>query len=696
MSMDEPCVNMLSQDKFERTKFVDNIVYFLKIPPGSASQVIAINSPWGYGKTSVLNFIRQELSKESNQIIFDFNPWIVSNREEIIACFLSQFALCLKKNNTLIGKKLDPLVKYTMAIGPFAVACTSLCLEPGIVASSIKTASDVGNSLYLLFKHLLGKRVNPEMISGLKVDACKAIKDCGKSITVIIDDIDRLPPEEVRIIMQLIKSVADFDGVTYLLAYEEQPVVQALSFDGVYDGRKYLEKIIQREFQLPRLNWHNKRSMLKELLDNVIQKNDLGLSEVENSLLDFVLSETSLIRVIDTPRDIRRLASRVLTRSRLMKNEVCFADIVVWETLEMKFPDIAATLRQRPDVVLGEFVFDENTLMLDHMDYYVKKIDEGKKGFKDILIAKLPERRAEEARNLLDFLFIHESKEHRPREYDLTSRVSYKNTLRKLLYGGVTSAAFSEMELNEFLIKPEIREQILLDRKDHSDLNAWIGFAKESIMHKSYNITDEKDLADCLIKFCLKHKDWDYVRSATGLMAVIYEGNRDSIARKNIGDFIVKNEISLSFSSSFMTEVLSKNNMYISGKYDMPKNPNALVLELDFLRQEWVSHISSITQNRDIFIEDICPIDILFRWGQLHGNFDPVQKYISSLISSGKMNYIQCIDSFSGHMPNGIEIFFKDIDEVIDELGKIPVKTQHQESAINYFKGKTAPIKILS
>jgi predicted KAP-like P-loop ATPase len=83
-----------------------------------------------------------------------------------------------------------------------------------------------------------------------------------RPIVVVIDDIDRLPPEEVRTIFQVVKAIGDFERVGYLLAYDPEPVAKALSFNNTYDGRLYIEKIIQSSYSLPGFGYSNLKIFL--------------------------------------------------------------------------------------------------------------------------------------------------------------------------------------------------------------------------------------------------------------------------------------------------------------------------------------------------------------------------------------------------------------------------------------------------
>ena len=56
---------------------------------------------------------------------------------------------------------------------------------------------------------------------------------------VLIDDIDRLHPDEILDVMRLVKLVGDLPYVTYLLAFDRPYVERALGKDRQVDGRSY-------------------------------------------------------------------------------------------------------------------------------------------------------------------------------------------------------------------------------------------------------------------------------------------------------------------------------------------------------------------------------------------------------------------------------------------------------------------------
>ena len=71
---------------------------------------------------------------------------------------------------------------------------------------------------------------------------------------VPIDDIDRMDNEEVATLFKLVKVAADFEHISYVLAFDDEAVARALTkkYGGTEEsGRRFVEKIVQLPFALP-------------------------------------------------------------------------------------------------------------------------------------------------------------------------------------------------------------------------------------------------------------------------------------------------------------------------------------------------------------------------------------------------------------------------------------------------------------
>ena len=87
------------------------------------------------------------------------------------------------------------------------------------------------------------------------------------TVLVIIDDIDRLSSEQIRLNFQLVASVAKFPNTAYLLVFDKEVVVKSLEKVQEVDGEDYLEKVIQMPIQIPDIHKGNLHAVLFTRLD---------------------------------------------------------------------------------------------------------------------------------------------------------------------------------------------------------------------------------------------------------------------------------------------------------------------------------------------------------------------------------------------------------------------------------------------
>lgn len=184
----------------------------------------------------------------------------------------------------------------------------------------------------------------------------KALKDTGVPIVVLIDELDRIEDAEIRAAAQLVRAVADFPSISYVLAYDHDRVVQALGAGGDGDerverGRVYLEKIVQFQISLPvTFDEELKDLLLAEmgkLVVDVALPNEWQSDERLLTLLGIMFP-----RPIATPRDIRRLVGTYHVIGSMLRDEVDWVDLLAFSVLMIKAPATVAKLRRNADRVV--------------------------------------------------------------------------------------------------------------------------------------------------------------------------------------------------------------------------------------------------------------------------------------------------------------------------------------------------------
>ncbi|MGK7929585.1 MAG: P-loop NTPase fold protein [Spirulina sp.] len=202
--------------------------------------VMAVYAPWGSGKSTLLNFIVHYLDQEPEDIkplIFRFNPWWFSGQEELTRQFFSEFIAFLQEEwQNLFDSLKSPLNDLAEIASKIPVGFD---LIPFV--KEVKVSGEAA-------KRIFGR---DKTVYKLKKEIEKRLTEEDKRILVVIDDIDRLEPEEIRQLFRLLKAVANFPNTVYFLSFDKGVVIKNLEAIQRVSGEDYLEKIVQVPFELP-------------------------------------------------------------------------------------------------------------------------------------------------------------------------------------------------------------------------------------------------------------------------------------------------------------------------------------------------------------------------------------------------------------------------------------------------------------
>lgn len=337
-----------SNDKLERNRFIERLADAVISPSGNRSTgvVIGITGPWGSGKSSILNLFRRYLEQHhENALVINFDPWLVSGRNDLIAEFFGELIGTInadKKQMESLKNLAKTVAEYGAQLAPVGdlwVAGAGRILSSGL--NAMKSALSNKRSLSLLRKKILSD-----------------LEKVSVPIIVLIDEIDRVDDEEIRVVAQLVRSVADFPSISYILAYDATRVIQALGagkneIEVQERGRGYLEKIVQLQIPLPVTFSDEVGRFLTESLGS-LEGNSAPPKNFENvqryqDILALISTD-----LISTLRDVQRLISTYQVLKSMLVDEVDWIDLLAYSVLIIKAPMMIDLMRANPEVYLGE------------------------------------------------------------------------------------------------------------------------------------------------------------------------------------------------------------------------------------------------------------------------------------------------------------------------------------------------------
>ncbi|RQM68884.1 KAP family P-loop NTPase fold protein [Aeromonas hydrophila] len=336
LSADRPSSNP-QEDLFGHAPFAETLANSICRYPGNDGLVLALYGPWGSGKSTVLSYVRHflELRPEAERpAIMTFNPWWFSGQENLTRAFLGQMQAVLPAKNAKF-KKLGDL------LGDFAEGVGGLIDLSGMTGGA---GSKLGQLIGMITKR------KPKDVPALKSEISKILRDAQTRILVIIDDIDRLTPEETRQLFTVIKALADFPNVVYLLAFDREVAALAIEQQSGMPGERYLEKIIQVPFELPPIDRVALRAALFKRLDEILGDASDGLFDQSYWANAFYDGLDSLIQV---PRDVVRFTNTLAVTYLPVRGEVNPVDFIALEALRVFLPGLYNVIRTNQDQFSG-------------------------------------------------------------------------------------------------------------------------------------------------------------------------------------------------------------------------------------------------------------------------------------------------------------------------------------------------------
>jgi len=281
-------------DLFGHAPFAKNLAESILRYQSSDGLVLALHGPWGSGKSTVLNYVvhyLDQISEDNRPVVVTFNPWWFSGQENLARAFLGQLQAVLPSKSENFKKLGELLGNFAEGVG-------------GIVDLSGMTGG-AGGKLGRLIQMVTKRK--PKDVPALKSKIGKILEEAGKRILIVVDDIDRLTPDETRQLFTVIKALADFPNVIYLLAFDRNVAAKAIKQQSGLPGKQYLEKIIQVPFELPPVDRVALRAALFGRLDQIIANTPDEL--FDRTYWTNVFNE-GIDPLIQVPRDVIRFTSR--------------------------------------------------------------------------------------------------------------------------------------------------------------------------------------------------------------------------------------------------------------------------------------------------------------------------------------------------------------------------------------------------
>jgi KAP family P-loop domain len=387
MDADRP-ITRREDDRLGFTSVAERLGRAIVDQPAKDGLVFGIEGKWGSGKSTLINLTIEALKTHGDAApeIIAFSPWLVGDRDELLRSLFDELATAVVKIDPIeaavteaypdhplwhrvrrwlardgyrkliqkerlrnsIGRKLK-------AFGSFAGTVGKLARAAGIPAAElVERGGDTATRL-----------LGAPSVSKRKSELVDALRLLSRRIVVFVDDLDRLEPREASEVLRLIRAVADFPNVIYVLSYEPEVLAKTLTTAiQVDDGAAFLEKIVQVSFRVPRpeafdlRRWFN--AEVYKLFSGEFDATDEPQRQLKSRLAQAIDVQGG--RYLQTPRDVVRVLNALRLHAVPVNDLIDIPDMVWLQLIRIGNPTfydwIEEYLTEVAAIVTGATVSD--------------------------------------------------------------------------------------------------------------------------------------------------------------------------------------------------------------------------------------------------------------------------------------------------------------------------------------------------
>lgn len=226
--------------------------------------VLAIDSPWGTGKTAFIKMWQAHLEKQNQKTLY-FNAWESDFSTDPMVAFVAEISSLMEgfqKENGSYKPHLAKTRKIATALAKRVIPAAIRIGTAGILNLDDFTEEAIGNAaaegakdaidLYAAEKSLM-KQFHAALNATIE-----SLKESKKKPTLIIfiDEIDRCRPTYAIDLLERIKHLFNIENAIFVIALDKEQL--SVSLKGVYgeglNTNEYLRRFIDVEFNLPSID----------------------------------------------------------------------------------------------------------------------------------------------------------------------------------------------------------------------------------------------------------------------------------------------------------------------------------------------------------------------------------------------------------------------------------------------------------
>lgn len=275
-------------DELGRGPFVKHLASILLGDiAGSHALYIGLHGEWGEGKTSVLNLVRRKLAQNSRIVFVDFCSWEHEDKKDLPYVLFSRIA-------RTVADRLDLRLAFLL----FRYAILLVPRRLISIAGPFEWIID-------LTVRFLNAITTTERMR-LRIE--QRIESLDAKIIVVVDDMDRLEPDDIRSLLRILRTSGDLSQFVYCLLVSRNYLIKGVAKSGKKEmsqeeAEDYIQKIVQLELDLPPVQVGVRQEIFARRLQDVLHGYGLPTFCVRDALVEYfrfyIRNYRSMIRLIN-------------------------------------------------------------------------------------------------------------------------------------------------------------------------------------------------------------------------------------------------------------------------------------------------------------------------------------------------------------------------------------------------------------
>lgn len=291
--------NDVNYDLLDRDNIINNLNNVITNCYTNEKFVIALEGTWGSGKTTILNNLKNILSKQGIILIDDFDPW---SHEDEKSLFRGMFDAFMKKIG--INFSIRRINKFL-----------NTYMDTIFYNSKYEKHYNILKKYYSNYDETIKIR---EIINNY-------LKDNNKRILFIIDNIERAEKENIIFLFKLINNILNFQNTIYLLSFDDQ-IMKKIFNENLNIDYNYLKKIIQLEIKIPEVDKFVMGDIVSKCINNLFELYKIPQIEMEDI--------TEISNSISDLRELKRYLNSIITFQYKANNYLNCTDVFLLEIIK--------------------------------------------------------------------------------------------------------------------------------------------------------------------------------------------------------------------------------------------------------------------------------------------------------------------------------------------------------------------------